>query len=385
MKEILVCMNSAGHSQRDFLSGVASYAREKGDWSIRFDPSPAKFTTEALMTAVDLGVRGIILCEDSIPDLNRTIRSTPVPIVIFGATRSESVTAGHPVGFAMSDDIGIGTLAAEHFLGLGVFRSFGYVPDSDGAGWSVGRLRGFRDCLKSNRCQLSVFSSHGTLSDRQRRLIKWLDALPKPAAVMAACDRLGAEVLALCRNKGIDVPRAVSVIGVDNDSLVDELATPALTSIEPNHEAEGALASKLLDKLMRKRSHVKTETVQCNEMRIVVRGSTQHVAPASHLVTRALDYIRANAAKPIKVADVVRHLGVSRSLADTRFREFQGESINNAIIRLRLNEVRRKLLTSELPISRIASVCGFPNPSYLKKLFCDRYGETMDSYRSKPA
>jgi len=382
MKDILVCMHSAGHSQRDFLAGVAAYARTKGDWSIRFDPNPAKFTTEALTAAIDAGIAGAILCEDEIPNLNRTIRTTTVPIVIFGATRSESITTSHPVGFAMSDDIGVGVLAAEHFLNLGAFRSFGYVPDPDGAGWSVGHLRGFHERLKRDRKPLSVFRNHGTPTDRRIRLAKWLDALPKPAAVMAACDALGAEVLNLCRSKGIDVPKVVSVIGVGNDALVDELATPALTSIAVNHEAEGRLASALLDKLLRKRSYTKTETVRCDEKHVVTRGSTQHVAPASHLVTSALDYIRANATKPIKVSDVVRHLGVSRRLVDLRFMEFQNESINNAIIRIRLEEVRRKLLISSLPISRIATVCGFQNPSYLKKLFLARYGEPMDSYRS---
>ena len=87
--------------------------------------------------------------------------------------------------------------------------------------------------------------------------------------------------------------------------------------------------------------------------------------------------IRTHADSNLKVEDVVRHLGVSRRLVDLRFKEFQDESINNAIIRIRLEEVRRRLLTTSLPISRIASVCGFPNPSYLKKLFFDRYGERM--------
>lgn len=382
MKEILICMHSAGHSQRDFLAGVSAYARAKGDWTIRFDPNPVKFTTEAFLAAVDPGISGAIVCEDDVPDLNRTIRSTPIPLVIFGATRSEKITAGRPVGFAMSDDIGIGALAAEYFLKLGSFRSFGYVPDPDGAGWSVGHQNGYTGRLKSERKKVSVFRSHGTLADRRGRLIKWLEALPKPAAVMAACDALGAEVLGLCRIARIDVPKAVSVIGVGNDALVDELAVPALTSIAANHEAEGKLAARLLDKLIRKRSHATTETVQCAEKHVIERGSTQHVVPASHLVTSALDYIKANACRTIKVADVVRHIGVSRRLADLRFQEFQKESINNAIIRIRLAEVRRKLLTSSLPISRIAAVCGFPNPSYLKKLFFSRYGETMASYRS---
>ena len=382
MKEILLCMHSAGNAQRHFLAGVSDFARKQDGWTIRLDPSPAKLTPETYRAEVEAGTSGVIVCEEAIPDLNAIIRTTTVPLVIFGATRAEKLTRGRPVGFAMSDDFGIGVLAAGHFLSLGAFRSFGYVPDPDGAGWSVGHLDGFTSQLKKNRRKVSVFKSTGTLRDRRSRLVKWLEALPKPAAVMAACDALGAEVLGLCRIRGIDVPKTVSVIGVGNDSLVDEMAIPALTSIAANHEAEGALASKLLDKLMRKRSHAKTETVQCDEKRIVIRASTQHVVPASYLVTNALDYIRANATKPVKVADVVKHLGVSRRLADLRFQEFQNESINNAIIRIRLDEVRRKLLTSALPISRIAAVCGFPNPSYLKKLFFSRYGETMASYRS---
>lgn len=383
MREILVCMHSAGHPQREFLAGVSSYAHKKGNWTIRFDPCPSKFTTEALMTAVSSGCKGVILCEADIPDLNHTIQLSPVPIVIFGATRPEAITAGRPVGFVMSDDIGIGELAAQHFLELGSFRSFGYVPDPDGAGWSVGHLCGFRERLIASGKSVSIFHSKGSRSDRRLRLMKWLEALPKPAAVMAACDPLGAEVLALCRSVKIAVPKSVSVIGVGNDSLVDELAIPALTSIAANHEEEGILAAKLLEKLIRKRSYAKTDTVQCYEKRIVARSSTKHVTPAAHLVTRALDYIRANATKPIKVADVVKHLGVSRRLADLRFQEFQNESINNAIIRIRLDEVRRTLLATSLPISRIAAICGFPNPSYLKKIFFTRYGERMEAYRHK--
>ena len=377
MKEILLCMHSAGNSQRHFLAGVSDFARRQDGWTIRLDPSPAKLTPETYRAEVEAGVSGVIVCEEDIPDLNAIIRTTTVPLVIFGATRAEKLTRGRPVGFAMSDDFGIGVLAAKHFLGLGSFRSFGYVPDPDGAGWSVGHLNGFTSQLKKNRRKVSIFKSIGTLRDRHARLIKWLRALPKPAAVMAACDVLGAEVLGLCRVANLEVPKVISVIGVGNDTLVDELSKPALTSIAANHETEGYRAAALLAKLMRRKSHLRNETVQCSEKRIVNRGSTRFVAPASQLVTSALDFIRTHADSNLKVEDVVRHLGVSRRLVDLRFREFQNESINNAIIRIRLEEVRRRLLTTSLPISRIASVCGFPNPSYLKKLFFDRYGERM--------
>lgn len=381
MKEILVCMHSASYSQRNFLAGVADQARIRGNWTIRFDPRPYKLTPEAFHAAIDSGIDGAIICEDAIPRLNETIQSTSIPLVIFGSTRSEEITRHRPVGFAMSDDIGIGVLAAEHFLSLGAFRSFGYVPDPDGAGWSAGHLKGFRNRLKDAGKSLSVFRSSGSLSDRRDRLIKWLNALPKPAAIMAACDALGAEVLGLCRLAHIEVPKAISVIGVGNDTLVDELATPTLTSIAVDHEEEGRRAAILLARLMRQRKLDRTITVQCDEKRVVARGSTNFVTPASHLVTRALNFIQTNAGKCIKVDDVVKHLGVSRRLIDLRFKEFQHESVNNAILRIRLAEVRRNLLITSLPISKIATICGFPNPTYLRKLFFKRYGLEIDSFR----
>ena len=56
--------------------------------------------------------------------------------------------------------------------------------------------------------------------------------------------------------------------------------------------------------------------------------------------------VRQNATKAITTDDVVSHLGVSRSLAALRFREYQGETIREVILKTRLEEVKKRLATT---------------------------------------
>lgn len=74
MKEILLCMHSAGNPQRHFLAGVSDFARKQDSWTIRLDPRPAKLTPETYRAEIAAGVSGVIVCEEAIPDLNAIIR-----------------------------------------------------------------------------------------------------------------------------------------------------------------------------------------------------------------------------------------------------------------------------------------------------------------------
>jgi len=53
---------------------------------------------------------------------------------------------------------------------------------------------------------------------------------------MACNDDRGREVLEACRVAGIRVPEELAVIGVENDELLCELATPPLSSVALNAE-----------------------------------------------------------------------------------------------------------------------------------------------------
>lgn len=283
----------------------------------------------------------------------------------------------------MSDDEGIGAFAAEHFTSLGTFRSYAFVADPLDSGWSRGHCRGFKTRLKHLAKDISVFTRPTGEGNVARRcaLSSWLKTLAKPAAVLAANDIVGAEVLACARAAHIAVPDVMSVIGIGNDTLLDELSRPPLTSVAVDHEEEGVNAARLLQRMMGGRMKVYRQIFRSKSMKIVERESTRAVAPAAHLVESALQYISDNAAKGLKVADVVAHLRVSRRLLDMRFRQYHSETLGEAIMRLRLDEVRKRLLTTSLSVQKVAATCGFPNVRYLRKLYRARFGKEIEATR----
>ena len=242
MKNILVSMHPYGNAQRQFLAGVSYYAHTRNDWALHFDPSPDRLTAESFARDGETGISGAIICEAGVPDLESILVYSPVPVVVFGSPRETLAATHSPVGWSMSDDEGIGAFAAEHFTSLGTFRSYAFVADPLDSGWSRGHCRGFKTRLKHLAKDIFVFTrpaGEGNVA-RKRALSCWLKTLAKPAAVLAANDIVGAEVLACARAARIAVPDVMSVIGIGNDTLLDELSRPPLTSVAVDHEEEGA-------------------------------------------------------------------------------------------------------------------------------------------------
>ena len=104
---------------------------------------------------------------------------------------------------------------------------------------------------------------------------------------------------------------------------------------------------------------------------------------AAHLLARANRFIAQNATRGISARDVATHLGVSRRLADLRFQQFSGETINETIIRCRLDAVKKLLATTNRPIKLVSTACGYADLAYLKTLFKRRFGLTMRAYRAQ--
>ena len=103
------------------------------------------------------------------------------------------------------------------------------------------------------------------------------------------------------------------------------------------------------------------------------------------MIQRALAFIERNAARKVTVPDVARHLKVSRSLLDLRFRELQRETVHDAIVRIRLEEVKRRLRTADDTIDQVTADCGWENPNTLKALFRRHFGLSMTAWREKHA
>ena len=174
----------------------------------------------------------------------------------------------------------------------------------------------------------------------------------------------------------------MSVLGIDDEELVCENATPTLSSIRPDFVRAGKTAAAALEKMMRGKGSRPTATVVIhggNE--IVRRASTPSETTSGPLVQKALAFIEKNAHRGIGVKDVQEHLKVSRSLMDLRFREVRGESVLSCILSARLAELKRLLRGTDDSIESITRRLGWTSPNYPKNLFKKHFCMPMREWR----
>ena len=374
-KNILILLwSSTISSGRDFLAGFTRRARHRRDWRLHLRVS--KKTLEPnILRAIQLGgYNGIVTDEDSYNSIPKGTIPPGASVVVFG-TYDPNAPAN--VVFVQNDNAAIGRFGGQYLMGLGRFRSFGFVPTEDEHGWSNIRAAAFSAEMKRRKLQAAVFSHDAGSSS----LKAWLAALPKPAAVMAACDTTALEVMEACKRARISVPNQISVLGVDNDELMCEFDSPTISSVLPRHDTVGEMAVKALARMFRGWPKGKPRREICDEQTVVERESTAPLTPATHLITSALDFIRQNVTKAITTDDVVRHLGVSRSLASLRFREYQGETIRETILRMRLEELKKRLASTQMSVSKVARVCGFTDIPHLQVVFKKKFGLPMGRWR----
>ncbi|MBQ8260112.1 MAG: substrate-binding domain-containing protein, partial [Clostridia bacterium] len=84
----------------------------------------------------------------------------------------------------------IGFKAADYFMSIGRFRSFGYIPAYTEKEWSVKRGRAFVLRLKRKGHDCRIFSDG---NDKNQGLESWLKSLPKPTAIFCAWDKIAAD------------------------------------------------------------------------------------------------------------------------------------------------------------------------------------------------
>ena len=160
------------------------------------------------------------------------------------------------------------------------------------------------------------------------RVQKWLTKLPKPVAILASNDSPGRDLADICRLLGLRVPEDVAIIGVDNDDLECELASPPLSSVAIPSLQIGCEAARLLDRLMAGEPPP-AAPIFLPPIGVVTRPSTDILMIEDRDVAAALSFIRLHAGEEINVKAVsqavavgLRHAGgqVPRAVATHGFR-----------------------------------------------------------------
>ncbi len=372
-RSVLLALTDTHHG---FLKGVARYAREH-HWHL---------VPDMIYSAkIPVGWRGdgILSFIGGRDDLAEFILSSGMPAVEISMVRNDI-----KLPRVEGDNEMIGRLAAEHFLERG-FRHFAWAPFMDDV-VNDERYQGFANRLALNQltCDLlpTADSRHDNPSSRdwsvkRQRLVEALVRLPNPVAVFAYNDGVAADVIDACDDAGLLVSEAVAVMGVDNDALLCECVRVPLTSV--CHDLEGLAyeGAALLDRMMNGEK-APTEVIRVQPKGVVTRRSTDIVAVDDLQLARALRFIRDQYTNPLLgVEDVVAATDISRRLLEMAFRREMKRSLNEEIVRVRMEKVKDLLITTNLKIVDVAAATGFTRPRHLFRTFRKFFGISPKNYR----
>ena len=111
--------------------------------------------------------------------------------------------------------------------------------------------------------------------------------------------------------------------------------------------------------------------------------SNERALPIFQTVARAVELMRRDYAKPLRIDQVASDSGQSLRQLQRHFQSVFGFSPQEFLIKTRINAAARLLEETVLSASEIAHQCGFVDPSSFTQLFRKRMRVTPGGYRKK--
>ena len=370
---------------RELCEGVIAFAHERKDWELHFFDAKS-IQRQGLRESMD-GFIARVTTETIAKTLQKT--GKPVVDLYYGKT--------YP-GFAIVKTMHetVGRLAAEHFLDRN-FKNFAYCPYGGGR-TSEYCQRAFARRLRRDGFDCSVYPGGGgsydigksdiisdtfSLPKDAKRLLKWLQSLPKPTALFCPGDLRAWQVVGICRSGGISVPRDVAILGLDNDILICGASRPMLSSVDPKSHEIGRVAAETLAGMMEGGIPHKQIVRQVRPRGVVARASTESFPVDPPWLSDALVFIMRNARKGINASDVFSAVGKSHTAVSKTFRSVLGTSVVDEIAKAKLDEACRLLRDTSLGMTRVAALSGYASASYFMQAFKAAKGMPPGEFRRK--
>lgn len=224
--------------------GVQQSVHEAGYLNLLVDAGNDPATARTfVLDAVDRRVDGMVLAGLDIDAAGLAgVARAGIPVVSVGRA-----LPGTLVDVVSANDVQVAFDAVAHLVARGHVRIAAISgPQSSGPGRD--RLRGFTDGMQAaglRTPQRLLATGDWTREGSHRAMAKLLALATPPTAVFCANDLMAIGALDAARERGIDVPGALAVIGVD-DIDAASLVTPALTTVRIPATEIGRRAGHLL-------------------------------------------------------------------------------------------------------------------------------------------
>ena len=129
----------------------------------------------------------------------------------------------------------------------------------------------------------------------------------------------------------------------------------------------------------------RTQATRCNATGAeAIPGEARYHAKRSSRgkLDSVIGYIEKNYAQPISEHDVAKDCGMSSFEFSRAFRAAHGVTFRDYLSDCRLLQSKRLLGISQVPVSDVAAMAGFNDPSYFARLFRKRTGISPSAYRA---
>ncbi|HSC55347.1 MAG TPA: XylR family transcriptional regulator [Phnomibacter sp.] len=278
----------------------------------------------------------------------------------------------------------MGKLAAEYFLSRG-YKHFAFLGFKDFQ-WSLERQQGFVSRIGEAQYEVNEFMfdpAQLQWEELPDRLAEWLSTIPQPCALFSVTDELNIPLLEAANAIQAKVPDDFSIMGVDNDTMLCEISSPALSSVDQHASLAGFQAAQALSRWIelgeKPDGNILFETAT-----IITRNSTNALAIEDEQVRTAMHFIANTApSEDITVDDVVQATVLSRRVLEMKFQAVVKSSILEEIKKVRIDRIKYLLVNSKLPVQQIAVELNFRNFENITRYFKQSTGLKPLEYRNK--
>jgi LacI family transcriptional regulator len=368
------------------LAGALSYIESHPCAQVRAFTVPA----DARPTAVEAeawGADGILAALDSADQtafLGGLSRSIPMVNTALAQAHPDVVTV-------IADFHAFLNSSISHLRHLGV-RSFALLLLDDSPSFRTNLGAPFLQIAKPPLADRAVLycpvrpeqflSADAAVEPIPAPLARWLHELPKPTGILCPAVGSGNYLIRCCKALAIRVPHDIAVVCGD-DMDFGLASDPTQTAVVPDLESIGAESLRILtDMIAGKRPP--ESFIRLGFVTLKVRESTGLRRAEICDVGAALQCIHDNACRGLTVAEVLKQTQhVSRVTFNRRFKEVVGKTPSDAIHERKLDETRRLLSFTALPLGMISELCGFVSASEMARQFRAALGITPRDFRKK--
>lgn len=255
----------------EIAGGVVEVAGEHG-WSVQVSHQDRTHTSDLAGVRLLRGQRvgAIVIAGSGYRDAGKNA-TVNTELEAYAASGGRLVAIGHrnlDCHAVVPDNVGAARVVAEHLIALG-HRRIGVISGPETLTTVVDRGRGIEDAAAAAGITDIAWAHAAFTRDGGRAAtIRLLAERSDLTAVIALNDTMAIGALSVLRERGIPVPQAVSVTGIDDIQVAQDLA-PALTTVRLPMASMGRQAALLV-----LQSGPGARRVEEVEHELVVRAST---------------------------------------------------------------------------------------------------------------